>query len=114
MYGDHHDARVTLIIVTAGSAASLLNSLGPVITLFIASLLIVILRLISPIHTYFVCDVKMLSNSQLMYKNKALFCKNKCSIKIVRVLLFLIGRLIIAQIFKDEVNSSQVILIQSY
>ena len=111
MYGDHHDVCVTLIIVTAGSAASLLNSLVPVMTLFIASLLIVIVGLMSPIHTYFVCDVKMLSNSQLLYKNQAPFCKETCSINFVRVLLFLIGHLIIAQSFKDEENSSQVDLI---
>ena len=111
MYGDHHDVCITLVVVIAGSTASLLNSLVPVITLFIASLLIVILGLMSPIHTYFVCDVKMLSNYQLLYKNEAPFCKDTCSINFVRVLPFLIGRLIIAQSFKDEENSSQVVLI---
>ena len=111
MHGDHHDVFITLMVVIAGSAASLLNSLVSVITLFIASLLIVILGLISPIHTYFVCDVKMLSNSQLLYKNEAPFCKDTCSINFVRVLLFLIGHLIIAQSFKDEENPSQVVLI---
>ena len=80
MYCNHHDVCVTLIIVTAGSAASLLNLLIPLITLFIASLLIVILGLISPIHTYFVCDVIMVSNYQLLFENEVPFCKNTCSI----------------------------------
>ena len=96
MYDDHRDVCATFIIVTAGSAASLLNSLVPVIKLFIASLLIMIFGLMSLILTNFVCDVEMLSNSQLLFENEVPFCKNTCNVKFARVLLFLIGHVIIA------------------
>ena len=42
MYGHHRDIYASLIIVTVDSAASLLYSLVPVITIFIALLLTVL------------------------------------------------------------------------
>ena len=61
MYGDHGDVCAALIIVTAGSVESLMNTLVPVTTSFIATLLIVHLVITSSIHAYFICDVTGLS-----------------------------------------------------